>query len=109
MTLTTHVLDATSGRPAAGLAVRSGDVEAVTDEYGRAELGEIVPGVHELTFQTGDWFAARGVESFYPSVTVRFSASGGHYHVPLLLAPFAYSTYRGESGGRPTGTAERGA
>lgn len=98
--VTTHVLDATSGRPAAGLKVRLGAVTAVTGADGRAALGEVPPGVHELTFATGDWFAARGVESFYPSVTVRFTASGGRYHVPLLLSPFAYSTYRGESGGR---------
>jgi 5-hydroxyisourate hydrolase len=52
--------------------------------------------VHELTFATGDWFAARGTDTFYPSVTVRFSAAAdGRCHIPLLLSPFAYSTYRG--------------
>jgi 5-hydroxyisourate hydrolase len=95
ITVTTHVLDATRGGPAAGLEVRLGDVTVIIGEDGRAALGEVAPGVHELTFATGDWFAARGTESFYPSVTVRFFASGGHCHVPLLLSPFAYSTYRG--------------
>ena len=101
ITVTTHVLDAARGAPAAGLTVRLGALTAATGEDGRATLGEVAPGVHELTFATGDWFAARGVESFYPSVTVRFSVvtgegeAGGHCHVPLLLSPFAYSTYRG--------------
>jgi 5-hydroxyisourate hydrolase len=95
-TVTTHVLDATRGAPAAGLQVRLGLVAAVTGEDGRATLGEVGPGVHELTFATGDWFAARGTDTFYPSVTVRFSAAAdGRCHVPLLLSPFAYSTYRG--------------
>lgn len=93
--MTTHVLDAAKGRPAAGLEVRLGQLTAVTGEDGRAALGEVAAGVHELTFGTGDWFAAQGTECFYPSVTVRFTASGGHCHVPLLLSPFAYSTYRG--------------
>jgi 5-hydroxyisourate hydrolase len=108
ITVTTHVLDATRGGPAAGLEVRLGQVTAVTGDDGRALLGEVAPGVHELAFSTGDWFAARGVESFYPSVTVRFAASGEHCHVPLLLSPFAYSTYRGVPGGRPPGQTERG-
>jgi 5-hydroxyisourate hydrolase len=53
------------------------------------------PGVYRLVFGTGDYFAARGVATFYPEVTVTFTVSDGHYHVPLLLSPFAYSTYRG--------------
>jgi len=93
--VTTHVLDAAKGRPAAGLEIRLGQLTAVTGEDGRAALGEVAEGVHELTFGTGDWFAAQGTECFYPSVTVRFTASGEHCHVPLLLSPFAYSTYRG--------------
>lgn len=94
-TVTTHVLDATRGAPAAGLEVRLGDVTVTTGEDGRAALGEVAPGVYELTFATGDWFTARGAGCFYPSVTVRFSAAGSHCHVPLLLSPFAYSTYKG--------------
>jgi 5-hydroxyisourate hydrolase len=95
ISVTTHVLDATRGGPAAGLAVRLGQVTAVTDQDGRAVLGEVGPGVHEVEFATGEWFAARGAPTFYPSVTVRFTASGARCHVPLLLSPFAYSTYRG--------------
>jgi 5-hydroxyisourate hydrolase len=99
-TVTTHVLDATLGRPAAGLRVTLGPaalgpVAAETGEDGRATLGEVEPGERELTFETGPWFAARGVETFYPSVTIRFTAAGSHCHVPLLLSPFGYSTYRG--------------
>lgn len=93
--VTTHVLDATLGGPAAGLEVRLGQVTATTGEDGRATLGEVTPGTHELIFGTGRWFAARGADTFYPSVTIRFTASGPHCHVPLLLSPFAYSTYRG--------------
>ena len=109
--LSTHVLDATSGRPAAGMAVRlervdgppGGVVEvvasAVTDADGRvaslaADLGA---GVYQVVFDTGGYFAGRGVTAFYPRVAVTFSVDGPqqHYHVPLLLSPFAYSTYRG--------------
>ena len=55
------------------------------------------PGVYRITFGSGAYFAARGIASFYPEVTVTFemTSEGGHYHVPLLLSPFAYSTYRG--------------
>jgi 5-hydroxyisourate hydrolase len=55
------------------------------------------PGVYRITFDTGAYFQARGVASFYPEVTVTFELTGPgeHYHVPLLLSPFAYSTYRG--------------
>lgn len=103
--VTTHVLDATAGRPAAGLAVRltgpEGEVAgtARTGADGRASLaaGPLRPGGYTLVFGTGAWFAARGLDSFYPEVTVSFTVSDPdqHYHVPLLLSPFAYSTYRG--------------
>ena len=108
MTVSTHVLDATAGRPAAGvllsLSYRSpGDPYAAwvaagsgeTDADGRHRFAAAEPGVYRLTFGTGAYFAARGVETFYPEVMVTFSVSDGHYHVPLLLSPFAYSTYRG--------------
>jgi 5-hydroxyisourate hydrolase len=105
-TLSTHVLDAVTGTPAAGVAVRlldsSGAVlaEAVTDDDGRVRrftLDPLPAGTYRLDFRTGDWFAARGIAAFYPEVVVAFSvgAEGGHLHVPLLLSPFAYSTYRG--------------
>jgi 5-hydroxyisourate hydrolase len=74
-----------------------------TDADGRLWLPSMVsPGVYRLTFGTGAYFAARGVATFYPEVTVTFEvpplsdrAATGHYHVPLLLSPYAYSTYRG--------------
>ena len=57
----------------------------------------LAAGVHRLTFATGDWFLAQGLEGFYPEVTVvcRIADPGAHYHVPLLLSPYGYSTYRG--------------
>ncbi|MGR0321104.1 hydroxyisourate hydrolase [Agromyces sp. ZXT2-3] len=107
--ITTHVLDATSGRPAEGvgveLSVREGDGwreldAAVTDADGRvSRIGpETLPaGEYRLRFDTAAYFAARGTDSFYPEVvlTVRVAADGRHVHAPLLLSPFAYSTYRG--------------
>jgi 5-hydroxyisourate hydrolase len=102
-TLSTHVLDATTGRPATGVAVRleragaaSGPLaEAVTDDDGRAPLpaDALEPGVYRLVFDTGGYFP----DTFYPEVAVTFTVDGPdrHYHVPLLLSPYAYSTYRG--------------
>jgi 5-hydroxyisourate hydrolase len=112
VTLSTHVLDATTGRPAAGLQVllerRSASAWApvgrgLTGPDGRLSgeswlpAGEPDRGVYRITFGSGGYFAARGTASFYPEVTVTFevSAPDEHYHVPLLLSPFAYSTYRG--------------
>jgi 5-hydroxyisourate hydrolase len=73
--------------------------EATTDADGRAsDLGgsTLAPGTYRLRFDTGDYFAGRGVEGFYPEVLVTFTIGGdGHVHVPLLLSPFGYSTYRG--------------
>jgi 5-hydroxyisourate hydrolase len=108
-TLSTHVLDAASGQPAAGVRValhrRDGDGweplgEGVTDADGRVRdlaPGGLGAGVHRLVFATGDYFAATGQIGFYPEVPVVFEITdpGGHYHVPLLLSPFAFSTYRG--------------
>ncbi|MGW9632263.1 hydroxyisourate hydrolase [Agromyces sp. NPDC055520] len=107
--ITTHVLDATVGRPAAGVPVELSVHETsgwiivgagVTDADGRATaLGpESVPtGQYRLRFDTGAYFAARGTDTFYPEVVLHFEVAeaGRHYHVPLLLSPFAYSTYRG--------------
>ena len=122
MTLSTHVLDATTGRPAAGLHVWlehrghagwSPACEGLTGADGRLRLPGTAaspelepgpaadpgfePGVYRITFGSGPYFAARGTASFYPEVTVTFEMTGRgeHYHVPLLLSPFAYSTYRG--------------
>ncbi|MEO7823552.1 MAG: hydroxyisourate hydrolase [Gemmatimonadaceae bacterium] len=106
-TLSTHVLDTALGQPARGIRVtleHSGTVigSGVTDADGRvrdlhqkdAQLDE---GSYRLTFHIGDYFAKSGRESFFPEVVVSFRVAGGteHYHVPLLLSPFGYSTYRG--------------
>jgi 5-hydroxyisourate hydrolase len=99
-------LDATTGTPAAGVSVRvetqhsdhwHAGPEHRTDDNGRiGELGSPEPGVHRLRFDTGAYYAAKGVETFYPEVVVTFAVTDTrHYHVPLLLSPFAYSTYRG--------------
>lgn len=108
-TITSHVLDTTAGRPAAGIAVRLDRSEGgtwvtvasnATDGDGR--VGDWLPdGVHpgryRLVFQTGAWFQKAGRESLYPEVVVCFEVADGvpHYHLPLLLAPFGYSTYQG--------------
>jgi 5-hydroxyisourate hydrolase len=106
--LSTHVLDAVSGQPAAGVRVslegRVGEEwqplgDGVTDADGR--LRDLAPdglhaGAHRLVFATGDYFAATGQTGFYPEVTVAFTVTDDrHYHVPLLLSPYAFSTYRG--------------
>ena len=100
--VTTHVLDAALGRPAAGVAVRLERLdgalvaEARTDDDGRVgDLADAEPGDYRLVFGTGAWFAAAGRETFYPEVAVTFRLGDGHHHVPLLLSPYAYSTYRG--------------
>lgn len=114
MTISTHVLDASVGAPAAGVSVRLSrqagswlDVESgVTDADGRHRFVADTPaGTYCLTFGTGAYFAARAVATFYPEVAITFTlqeppegpdaAATGHFHVPLLLSPFAYSTYRG--------------
>lgn len=109
MTVSTHVLDATTGRPAGGVAVSLWRLDPASEERAAVDAGEtdsggrhrfgvaVGAGVYRLTFGTGDYFAARGVSTFYPFVTITFSVSDpdGHYHVPLLLSPFGYSTYRG--------------
>jgi len=104
-TLSTHVLDAVRGAPAAGVGVRldrDGDLvaEATTDADGRiGRLGppELAAGTYRLTFATGAYFAALGQPTFYPQVQITFTVGEPeqHYHVPVLLSPFAYSTYRG--------------
>ncbi|MCH7231967.1 hydroxyisourate hydrolase [Glycomyces sp. L485] len=104
--LSSHVLDAAAGRPAEGLRLtlfrREGDGAFAVVRSGRTDAGgrvagwQTLPGAHRLVFDTGAWFEARGVEAFYPEVAVAFTVGhDGHYHVPLLLSPFAYSTYRG--------------
>ena len=113
--LTTHVLDTAAGRPAAGVRIelsRDGERlrDIVTNDDGRAdgpllEGAEFTPGVYALTFHVGDYFRAQAKAGerklpeppFLDVVPVRFGVSQAdrHYHVPLLISPFGYSTYRG--------------
>ncbi len=104
--VTAHVLDASAGRPAAGVAVTLSDTggtvlaSSLTDDDGRVtDLGpeSLDPGTYEVRFASGDHFAVQGVACFHPYVPVVFTVVAGqaHYHVPLLLSPFAYTTYRG--------------
>lgn len=108
--ITTHVLDTTTGRPAAGVTVallrQAGDnwpelARGVTNADGRiADLSTsktpLERGVYKLKFFTQEYFARAGTAHFYPFVEICFEvAAAGHYHVPLLLNPFGYSTYRG--------------
>jgi 5-hydroxyisourate hydrolase len=111
--VTTHVLDTALGRPAAGVPVRLERVpdrstgeqpqvlaDAVTDADGRTrELGPnlVEPGTFRLVFDTAAYFAASEQSSFFPEVSISFTLADPcqHYHVPVLLSPFAYSTYRG--------------
>ena len=109
--LTTHVLDTASGRPAAGLNIRlerSVDGrfehlgEGTTNTDGRLaspllEETDWAAGVYRIRFETGAYFEARGEACFYPHVEVVFSVTEPeqHHHVPLLLSPYGYSTYRG--------------
>jgi 5-hydroxyisourate hydrolase len=108
--ITTHVLDPRLGRPAAGVAVSLEKLDAgawqvlgygATNADGRLTTlltaGALASGRHRITFDVGAYFQQQQVEHFYPSVTVEFEIAdpGQHYHVPLLISPFGYSTYRG--------------
>jgi 5-hydroxyisourate hydrolase len=104
MSISTHVLDSGTGRPAAGIAVRLlvGEeilAEGVTDRDGRCRLveGATGAGTHRLVFATGPWFVEQGRDAFYPEVVLTFAVQepSDSHHVPLLLAPFGYTTYRG--------------
>jgi 5-hydroxyisourate hydrolase len=113
--LTTHVLDTHAGKPVAGMAIDlfkvDGDARvsiksATTNADGRIagpllQGDDFAAGVYELDFHAGDYFRARGVALpepvFLDLITIRFGIAdaGAHYHVPLLLTPWSYSTYRG--------------
>jgi 5-hydroxyisourate hydrolase len=114
VTLSTHVLDAALGRPAAEVRIvvtaRTGAggweqlAAGVTDPDGRLRATtadgqdlQLTEGVHRIDFDTGAYFTASRQRGFYPQVSITFEVHdpGAHYHVPLLLSPFAYSTYRG--------------
>jgi 5-hydroxyisourate hydrolase len=109
--ITTHILDTTKGKPAQGVSIVleqsiAGDKwkslgEGKTNSDGRlpnllsAET-ELTPGTYRLIFDTDSYFKTQGIKGFYPSVTITFTvADKSHYHVPLLLNPYGYSTYRG--------------
>jgi 5-hydroxyisourate hydrolase len=109
MTLSTHVLDASNGRPAADVPLvldrRAGDDwnrvgDGVTDDDGRCRTmapDGLEAAVYRLSFDTGAYFSTTGQSRFYPEVTIVFEVTepDRHHHVALLLSPFAYSTYRG--------------
>jgi 5-hydroxyisourate hydrolase len=104
--ISTHVLDTSIGQPAAGVALRLQcqrpmgwlDVtRAETGSDGRVrDLATVGAGTYRITFDIAAYFARRGTPAFFPRVDVVFTVeASGHYHVPLLLSPFGYSTYRG--------------
>jgi 5-hydroxyisourate hydrolase len=96
-TVSTHVLDVAAGKPAAGVRVTLGTRTLATDSNGRvADLtdGGINPGTYRMLFEVGDYFA--GTPHLFETVTLEVHLrEGGHYHVPLLISPFACSSYRG--------------
>ena len=106
--ITTHILDTTQGRPAAGVVVAlyKGAADenlaiGTTNADGRIldllPAGQrLAPGIYRLQFLTNDYFERQGAAYFYPFVDIWFTvADDAHYHVPLLLNPFGFSTYRG--------------
>jgi 5-hydroxyisourate hydrolase len=112
MGISTHILDLTKGQPAASVKVTllifdakghwTDKAAAKTDFEGRCraltpEDQAVAPGTYRLRFDTGAYFAAQGTQPFFPYVEITFSVTDAakHYHVPLLLSPFGYSTYRG--------------
>lgn len=108
--VTTHVLDTARGKPAAGVAIVLFRQDAgafvelgrgKTDEDGRLRTlldgRPLVRGIYRLDFATRDYFAGQGLACFYPEVSVTFEIvdETSHHHVPLLVSPYGYSTYRG--------------
>lgn len=107
--ITTHILDTTLGKPATGVTIVLFAQESewteiakgVTNKDGRiADIlpaGEVLPaGIYKMKFLTQDYFKKNSVEPFYPFIEIVFSISSAeHYHIPLLLNPFGYTTYRG--------------
>lgn len=104
-TLSSHVLDTTLGAPAANmhliLTTPEGKIIPVqTDADGRCNHWEneaISPGTYQLRFITGEYLFTQHGSAFYPFVDVHFEITkdGGHYHIPLLISPFGFSSYRG--------------
>src|SRR5262245_50148317 len=111
-TISTHILDTSRGRPAGGVGVAlevlnagegwsrlaegETDVDGRVSQFGVSE-SQLLPGTYRLVFAVSKYFESLRQESFYPEVVVTFliDAPAEHYHVPLLISPFGYSTYRG--------------
>jgi 5-hydroxyisourate hydrolase len=111
-TISTHILDTSRGRPAGGIGValevlnagegwsRLGEAETDADgrvmQFGVSE-SQLLPGTYRLVFAVAKYFKSQQQQTFYPEVVVTFLIEGAveHYHVPLLISPFGYSTYRG--------------
>ena len=112
--ITTHVLDVSRGRPAVGIPVTLEVLELRGNEGAWQEVGsgetnsdgrvlnllppdQLQVGSYRLTFATLEYFAQQPIDAYYPQVTIEFRVENPteHYHVPLLLSPFGYSTYRG--------------
>jgi 5-hydroxyisourate hydrolase/2-oxo-4-hydroxy-4-carboxy-5-ureidoimidazoline decarboxylase len=105
--ITTHILDTSSGKPARGVLISLKDAEGkviscgITNKDGR--IADLLPnertlpaGVYRMMFETGIYFSGQGQRSFYPSAEICFEVfDNSHYHIPLLLSPFGYTTYRG--------------
>lgn len=107
--ITTHILDTAAGRPAAGVPITLEIMDGgwrqlgagATDDDGRLRTltpaGPVAAGTYRIRFDTGAYFAAHGIDGFFPVVEIQFVVKDGaqHHHVPLLLSPFGFSTYRG--------------
>jgi 5-hydroxyisourate hydrolase len=110
--ITSHVLDTAAGRPAAGITVvvaigigadRWTELgRGITDDKGRIarfdpQLAPLEKGLYRLRFLTAAYYKATGVSGFYPEVdvTIEIADPAQHYHIPLLLSPYGYTTYRG--------------
>ena len=106
--LSSHILDLQHGLPGQGIAVSVYSMEprallasGISDADGRVKQWstplQLAPGVYLVRFDTGPWYAAQQQPTLYPQVEICFTVSAGHshYHIPLLLSPFGYSTYRG--------------
>ena len=105
ISLSSHVLDTTKGMPASDMALTlttpaGDDIHARTDSDGRVKTwGEVnfEAGIYRLRFATRDYLQAHHGNCFYPHVDIHFEmqADGGHYHIPLLISPHSFSSYRG--------------
>ena len=99
--ITTHILDVSLGRPAADVEVvllyeGAEMTKGITNADGRLGGWDLDPGIYALRFETKAYFSRESVDTFYPFVEIYFEvADEDHYHIPLLLSPYGYSTYRG--------------